>query len=165
MRVTQISLYCASFAGALIGGNLSDFAFWQAGFHAKDLLGDKPLPPLSQFLITNHQLPAYLPLLPWLVLVAWPLLTTGAGCGYWRPQPFALRYLAFLSCEFLLFGVLVLALAMPFIPLYRVIEVDHQANPVEITVRVIFWLIAASVVLLVVRRSLEACRLRNPSRE
>lgn len=164
MRVTQICLYCASFAAVLLCGNLFDFAFWQAGFHARHLLGEKPLPPLSQFLITNHQVPAHLLLLPWLALVGWPLLTTAAGRSYWEPQSFALRYLAFLSCEFLLFGVLALALAMPFIPLYRVIEAGHEASPVELTVRVIFWLLAALVILLVVRRGVQARRLRNPQR-
>ena len=95
---SQIVLCASSFVVLLILGNFFDIAFWQARFHAEHLLGDKPLPQISQFFISHHHLPAHLSLLPWLALVGSPLLRSRA-ISYWEPQSFAFRYLAFLSAE------------------------------------------------------------------
>jgi hypothetical protein len=96
---SQIILYASSFVVLLIIGNLLDTAFWQARFHAQNLLGSKPLPALSQFL---HLTPPS---------AGSSDLAALAGT-YWRaasctlddsenlePQSFAFRHLAFLSTE------------------------------------------------------------------
>ena len=152
MRIaSQIVLYVSSFVVLLILGNFFDIEFWQARFHAEHLLGNKPLPIISQFFITHHHLPAHIPLLPWLALVGAPLVTRSTVQSYWEPQSFVFRYLAFLSIELFLFIVLLLALALPFIPYYGVLEPPRQSVP-ELVVRAVFWLLAASVVFLAIRR-------------
>jgi hypothetical protein len=156
----QIIFYASSFAVVLILGNLFDIAFWQARFHAEHLLGNKPLPAISQCFIAHHHLPAHLALLPWFGLVGAPLLTLSATKNYWEPHSFSLRYLAFLSTELLLFIVLLLALALPFIPYYAVLEpLRHSAT--ELAVRLLFWFIATLVVLAAIRRTLQIRNGRN----
>jgi hypothetical protein len=153
MRIaTQIILYAASFAVLLILGNMFDIAFWQARFHAEHLLGNKPLPAISQFFIVHHHLPAHLTLLPWFGLVGAPLLTLSATKNYWETQSFVFRYLAFLSTELLLFIVPLLALALPFIPYYYAFEPPRQSAP-EFVVRLVFWFTAALIVVAAARRT------------
>ena len=147
----QIIFYVSSFAVVFVLGNIFDLAFSQAGFNAEHLLGGKPLPVLSQFLISHHHLPAHLALLPWLGLVGAPLLTLSAPKNYWDSQSFALRYLAFLSTELLLFIVLLLALSLPFIPHYSVLEPPRQSS-VELFAQLLFWSCTVLVILLAIRR-------------
>ena len=161
MRVTtQVILYASSFVVLLILGNLFDIAFWQARFHAEHLLGNKPLPRISQFFIAHHHLPAHLSLLPWFGLVGAPLLALSPTQSFWEPHAFAFRYLAFLSIELLLFIVLLLALALPFIPYYAVLEPFSQSTT-ELVVRIIFWLTAALIGVLAIRRALQIRNGRN----
>jgi len=71
-----------------------------------------------------------------------------------------LRYLAFLSTELLLFIVLLLALALPFIPYYAVLEpLRHSAT--ELAVRLLFWFTATLVVVAAIRRTLQIRNDRN----
>ena len=131
--------YLASFVVVFFLGNILDEAFFQAGLNAEHLLGGKLLPPISQFFMTHHHLPAHLFLFPWLWLVGAPLLTSAAAKNYWDEQSFTSRYLGFLSCEILLFGVLLLGLAMPFIPHYSISAMQRE-NATETGVRLIFWI-------------------------
>jgi len=161
MRVaSQIAFYASSFAVVLILGNFFDIAFWQARFHAEHLLGGRPLPAISQFFISHHHLPAHLALLPWLGLVGAPLLTLSGARSYWEPHSFVFRFLAFLSTELLLFLVLLLALALPFIPYYAVLESPRQSTT-ELVVRLAFWLSATSIVVLAIRRTRQIRNDRN----
>ena len=136
---SQLMFYLASFVVVFFLGNILDEAFFQAGLNAEHLLGGKLLPPISQFFMTHHHLPAHLFLFPWLWLVGAPLLTSAAAKNYWDAQSFTSRYLGFLSCEILLFGVLIFGLAMPFIPHYSISAMQRE-NATETGVRLIFWI-------------------------
>ena len=151
-KVPQIIFHLASFVVVLILGNLFDEAFLQAGLNAKRLLGNMPMSLLSQFLIEHHHLPAHLTLLPWLCLVGAPLLTLNAAKNYWDLHSFTLRYLAFLSCELLLFLVWVFAFASPFIPHYSVMDMEPP-DATETVVRLIFWIGLVVVILAACRRA------------
>lgn len=147
---SQIVVCASSFAALLLLGHFFDLAFWQARFHAESLLGGKPLPRLSQFFISNHHLPPHLALLPWLALVGAPLLRS-RDISYWEFQSSASRYLAFLAVELLLFLMLLLALVLPFLPYYAVLEPVRQ-NSIEFAVQILAWLMAASILVLAIRR-------------
>jgi hypothetical protein len=157
---SQIIFYILSFAVVFILGNLFDIAFEQAGFHAEHVLNGKPLPAISQFFISHHHLPAHLALLPWLGLIGTPLLTRFAAKNYWDSHSFSLRYLAFLSSELLLFIVLLLALALPFVP-YYIANPPPRQSATELVVRLVFWSSTALIVLVAFRRIYQFRNARN----
>lgn len=161
MKATsQIIAYLASFVVVFGLGNFFDLAYWQARFHAERLLNGKPLPAFTQFFIAHHHLPAHLALLPWLWLVGGPLLTFSAARNYFCASAFVLRYLAFISCELLLFFVLGLFLALPFIPYYAVLEPFRQ-SATEYFVQIAFWAFVAGIVLAGLRRARQIRKIRD----
>ena len=151
-KVPQIIFYSASFLVVLFIGNVFDDAFWQAHFSVEKLLNGKPLPAISQFFITRHHLPGHLMLLPWLALVGGPFLTRNAAKNYWDFQAFVLRYLAFLSCELMLFLILKTALTLPFISFYEVDE-PPPYSATESVVRLFFWSAFLAIVFAAFRRA------------
>jgi hypothetical protein len=146
-----VIVYLSAFAIVWILGNLLDTAFWQARFHADHILAGKPLPAITKFFIDHHHLPPHLVLFPWIGFVGAPLLTRATSRSYWDLRSFALRFLAFLSSELLLFLVFLFALFIPFVPYYGVLEPFRQST-IELWVRIIFWCsLAATVALFLFR--------------
>lgn len=151
-NIPHIIFYSASFFAVFLIGNLFDEAFWQTHFRVEQLLGGKPLPAISQFLITRHHLPGHLMMLPWLALVGGPFLTRNAAKNYWDLQPFIFRYLAFLSCELILFLALKTALTLPFISRFE-IEESPPNSTAETVVRLIFWSAVFAIFFAAIYRS------------
>ena len=151
-KVPQIIFYSASFFAVFLIGNLFDEAFWQTHLRVESLLGGKPLPAISQFFITRHHLPGHLMMFPWLALIGGPFLTRNAAKNYWDLQAFILRYLAFLSCELILFLVLKTDLTLPFISRYLIDEPPPNSTA-EIVVRLVFWSAVLAIIFAAIYRS------------
>lgn len=151
----QIICYLVTLLGLVFLGGLFDIAFWQTGFQAKHLLGGRPLPEITIFLINHHHLPPYLVLFPWLAFVGAPLLISPVKPGFWESSSFLLRFTTFLTVETFVFLLFLFAIALPFIPYYAVLEPDHE-SAIEFACRLTFWgvvcLLAASVIFGWIRR-------------
>ncbi len=158
MRVTcQIICYVVTLLALLFLGSLFDTAFRQTGFHAAHLLGGKPLPRITEFLISHHHLPGYIVLFPWLAFVGAPLFSSPATRDFWEPSGFFLRFAAFLATEAFILLLFVFAIALPFIPYYGVME-DSRESTSEFTVRLAFW---GAVCLVVVAAIVRFYRYRR----
>lgn len=143
---SQVIIDLTSFMVAFVLGSVFDTAFWQAGFHAKKLLGGKPLPTGTEFFIKHHHLPAYLALFPWLWLVGAPVFTLHATRHYWDGPSFVLRFLAFISCEVLLVLMWLLFLFPPFVTYYGVLQSNEQSIP-GLVARLLFWLVVLTILI------------------
>lgn len=117
---SQIAIDALSLVAVFVIGSLFAFAFTQAGYHAEAISGGKPLPAITQWLISHDYVISLLTFLPWFGLVGVPLFTIDASEKYWDPLAFVFRYLVFLSAELLLCFMLLVALMTPFIPYYAV---------------------------------------------
>lgn len=157
--ISQVFIYFVTWVIVLILGNFFDDGFFQAGIHAKKIMGDKPLPILFQFFVEHHHLPGHLALLPWLGFVGAPLLALSTAKQYWDVPLFTLRFLAFFSCEFLLFLVLIFAILMPFIPYYGLLQ-NFEESATELAVRLMFWGGLIGVLILGVGRLLQIRRAK-----
>jgi hypothetical protein len=142
-KFLQLAAYTVSLLIVLFIGFLASEAFWQGTFHARHLLGGKPLPVLFQFLAMHHTILIYLFLFPWLGFVELPFFSL-TEIRFWDASLFILRFIVFLLIESFLLAFLTFTLFLPFIPYYSVME-DYRGSRVDVLVQCIF----CSCVLLV----------------
>lgn len=139
----------ATFFVALLLGSIFDTGFFQAGIHAKEQLGDKPLPAIFLVLNSNHRALLYVMLIPWIGFAALPAFTRSKNGS--SETPFSLRFAAFVAVESLLTIFLLLFLVLPFVPYYMLM--DMRPNTVIETIVILgFWLVVAAMLLLIFRR-------------
>jgi len=135
---------------ALLLGSIFDTGFFQAGIHAKEQFGDKPLPAISLMLTQNHRALLYVMLIPWIGFAGLSAITRSKK-GY-SNTPFSLRFTAFVAVEALLAVFLLLFLVLPFVPYYMLM--DMRPNTVAETIVILgFWLVVAAMLLLIFRRA------------
>lgn len=142
---TQLIFAGASFFAVFCAGIVFDVGFWQAGIHYERTLDGKPLPKITEILVSNSWLSSLFLSLPWFVLLGFPLLAAAEGSGFGGRESFVFRYLAFLSIEIFLTFVLAMALVMPFLPYYPLMKSPEESSD-EVTSAVVLGL--ASVIFL-----------------
>ena len=149
----QITTLVATFALALFGGMFFDSGYFQASIHAKETLGDMPLPGVFSFLSRNHRALGYVMVTPWIIFfVLIPLLTQSKK--YSDDDLFLHRSAAFVAIETLITVFLLLFLLLPFLPYYPLMEM--RANTVvETSVIFSFWGSVGAISFLCVRRALK----------
>jgi len=157
----QIVCYTFTLFIALFVGSVFDEAFEQAYFWAKHVLGNRPLPMITDILIRHHDMPFYVILLPWLLFVGAPLLSLRTAEKYWDSTDFFLRFITFSVIETLAFLIFLFAVANPFIPQWVGME-SLQEGKVEFTLHFLFWIVSCLVLLGVLIRIIQ---LRHPHHE
>lgn len=146
----QIVVLVATFALALLLGTIFDTGYFQAGIHAKEQLGDKPLPAISLMLTQNHRALLFVMLVPWIGFAGLPAFTRRVPGT--SETSFLLRFAAFVAVESLLTIFLLLFLVLPFVPYYMLMEM--RPNTVIETIMILgFWLVVAVMLFLIFRRS------------
>lgn len=124
---TQFLFASASFGAVYLIGLVLSMEFWQAGIHFKELLDDKPLPAITELLVSNSWLANFILSVPWFILLGFPLIAPAEGSRFRSPASFVVRYLAFLSIELFFAFVLVQGILMPYLTYYAVLMSPEEA--------------------------------------
>jgi hypothetical protein len=149
----QVVCYIVTLAVTGLLSLVTEFGVSQETKLVKQLLGNKPLPALTDFFIHHRDLPMYLFYLPWLAFIALPLVSRRASRAYWDPAAFLLRFATFASIEAFIFLTIAFAFTMPFISLCECMGATH--SQLESVLGLIYWVLSIVAVLGAIIRTIE----------
>jgi hypothetical protein len=125
MRVfAQITCLVLSFLAVFFLSILFEMTIGYSIVQYREMLGNKPVPPITQSVISNPHLSGHLFILPWIGMIGALAIRKKR---FLDPVPFVIHYLAFLTIEAFLTLVYCVALALPTVTLIgRLYETGRQ---------------------------------------